>query len=440
MKQLQVPFFRPDLAEPELEEVTAVLRSGWLTSGPRVRRFEEAFAAAVGAAHALAVNSCTAALHLAVEAVGLTAGQAVLVPTMTFAATGEVIHYQGAVPILVDCDPVTGNLDLDDAARKLAAARAGSLLSGLPAGLPVVGLIAVHVGGLMLDVEALQRFCSRHHLWLVEDAAHAFPAAWRAGQHAPWQRCGAQTARVSCFSFYANKCITTGEGGMAVTDEPALAARMRLMALHGLSHDAWQRYADSGSWDYQIMAPGYKYNLTDIAAAIGLHQLARAEAMRCQREQIAAAYTEALAGVDEIELPPRPANRLPSWHLFPIRLRTEQLTVSRNEFIQHLKQAGVGCSVHWRPLHLHPYYRERFGWAPAQLPAATALWQRLISLPIFPGMAPEQMHHVIAVIRDLCARHARGPAPATLRLELDARSLAGGSVNGSRGIEELSGS
>jgi perosamine synthetase len=433
MSPMPVPFFRPDLAEPELEEVQAVLRSGWLTTGPRVRRFEQEFAAAVGSAHAVSVNSCTAALHLAVEALGLTTGQAVLVPTMTFAATAEVLHYQGAIPILVDCDPVTGNLDLDDADRKLAQLRSGALPPGFAKDLPVVGLIPVHVGGLMMNVEQLQRFCRRHHLWLVEDAAHSFPAAWRRDAHSPWQRCGEATARVSCFSFYANKCITTGEGGMAVTNEPALAERMRLMSLHGLSHDAWDRYAATGTWDYQIIAPGFKYNLTDLAAALGLHQLARAEEMRRQREAIAIDYRQALAGVEEIELPPLDPDRLHSWHLFPIRLRTERLSLSRNAFIQQLKQAGVGCSVHWRPLHLHPYYRERFGWLPEHLPVATALWQRLISLPIFPGMLAQQTRHVVETIQRLCTRHARRPG-----LSLPVQQPGG--ANSSGALEELTGS
>jgi perosamine synthetase len=400
---VQVPFFRPDLGPGELGEVEAVLRGGWLTSGPRVRRFEQEFAAAVGAAHAVAVNSCTAALHLAVEALGLRAGQAVLVPTLTFAATAEVVHYQGALPVLVDCDPITANLDLEDAARKLAQLRAGALPSALPADVPVVGLIAVHTGGLMMDVDELQRFCRRHRLWLVEDAAHAFPAAWRPAADQPWQRCGEDTARVSCFSFYANKAITTGEGGMAVTGDVALAERMRLMSLHGLSQDAWDRYAGGGNWDYRIIAPGYKYNLTDIAAALGLHQLARAEEMRRRREAIAAQYAAALAEVEEIELPPAHRDRIHAWHLFPIRLRLERLALPRNAFLERLKQAGVGCSVHWRPLHLHPYYLERFGWAPADFPVATALWERLVSLPLFPGMLPEQVRYVTDAVKEICA-------------------------------------
>ena len=263
--------------------MVAALKSGWLTTGPRVRLFEERFARSVGARHAVAVNSCTAALHLAVEALGLSRGQGVLVPTMTFAATAEIVRYMDAVPILVDCDPETGNMDLDDAERKLTDLRQGRLPASIPRETRVVGIVPVHVGGLMLDPEAVRAFAGRHGLWIVEDAAHAFPAAWRRDAGGPWRRCGEETADVTCFSFYANKTITTGEGGMAVTADGGLAERMRLMSLHGLSQDAWNRYAGGGKWDYRIIAPGFKYNLTDLAAAIGLGQLERAEAMRARR-------------------------------------------------------------------------------------------------------------------------------------------------------------
>jgi perosamine synthetase len=251
-------------------------------------------------------------------------------------------------------------------------------------------------------------------LWVVEDAAHAFPAAWRSDGEARWQTCGEGTASVSCFSFYANKTITTGEGGMATTNDARLAARMRSMSLHGLSHDAWRRYSGGGSWDYQIIAPGYKYNLTDIAAAIGIHQLARADEMRMEREKLAHHYLEQLAPVEELELPVTDANRIHSWHLFPIRLRMERLSISRNEFIEELKKRGVGCSVHWRPLHLHPYYRETFGWQPEELPQATRMWERLLSLPIFPGMREDELAQVVGTVKDLCARNSKAVAPVLL--------------------------
>jgi dTDP-4-amino-4,6-dideoxygalactose transaminase len=413
MKKVTVPYFRPDIRQGEDGEVVAVLRSGWLTTGPRVKRFEEGFREAVGARHAVAVNSATAALHLAVEALGLKPGQAVLVPTMTFAATAEVVRYMGAVPVLVDCDPVTGNLDLDDASRKLGDLRAGRLSPKLPRDAKAVGIIPVHVGGLMIDMEAVGAWAAARKLWVVEDAAHAFPAAYRRSSRSRWRRCGEKTSAVSCFSFYANKTITTGEGGMAVTEDSTLADRMRLMSLHGLSHDAWGRYSGGGSWDYRILAPGFKYNLTDIAAAIGIHQLARAEEMRRARERVAQAYLAALGEVEEIEMPPDPPDRIHAWHLFPIRLRLDRLRIDRNRFMEELKKAGVGCSVHWRPLHLHPYYTKTFGWRRADLPAATALWPRLVSLPIFPGMRSNELDHVVASVRKLCGRFRRRTVAST---------------------------
>lgn len=403
----QVPFLRPDLGEPEVDSVVATLRSGWLTSGPKVRQFEEEFATAVGGRHAVALNSGTAALHLAVEALKLKPGQAVLVPTMTFAATAEVVRYQGAIPILVDCDPVTLNMNLDTAELMINRLKGGELQDSLPRDLTVVGIIPVHVGGMMMDIASIKRFSVDHGLWVVEDAAHAFPSAWRASPDDQWQMCGGNTSAVSCFSFYANKTITTGEGGMAVTGDAELADRMRLMSLHGLSHDAWGRYSGGGSWDYKIIAPGYKYNLTDIAAAIGIHQLERAEEMRLKREEIAHRYLEELSDVEEIEIQHDDINRVHSWHLFPIRLRLERLSIDRNEFMERLKGDGIGCSVHWRPLHLHPYYQETFGWRPEDFPVATPMWERLISLPIFPGMTEDEVIYVIQSIRKICARHLR---------------------------------
>jgi len=404
---MKVPFFVPDLGEPEIEEVVTTLRSGWLTTGRRVRRLEEMFAAAVGAPFAVAVNSGTAALHLAVEALGLQPGEAVLVPTMTFAATAEVVRYFHGMPLLVDCDPVTTNINLEDAERKILDLKAGKLPSVFSKTVSVAGIIPVHVGGLMLNIDSVRDLSSRFNLWIVEDAAHAFPSAWRRASDQAWQFCGNKTAAVSCFSFYANKTMTTGEGGMAVTDDGNLAERMRLMSLHGLSQDSWMRYSDNGSWDYKIVAPGFKYNLTDIAAALGIHQLPKAEEMRQKRERLAQLYTKSLEDVEEIELPPSDADRIHSWHLFPIKLRLDRLTIDRDAFIRELKQAEVGCSVHWRPLHLHPYYENTFGWKPEDFPVATAVWKRLVSLPIFSAMKEAEAEYVVATIRNLCARYRR---------------------------------
>lgn len=398
---MNVPFFRVELDEAEIAEVTATLRSGWLTAGPRAKRFEDDFKAAVGARHALALCSGTAALHLAVEALGLREGQAVLVPAMTFAATAEVVRYCDAVPLLVDCDPVTLNLDLADAERRLAAARAG----GRGAGLDVVGVMPVHVGGLMLDVDAVRDFARRHDLWVVEDAAHALPSAQR-GSDGQLRAAGGGTADVTAFSFYANKTVTTGEGGMATTDRDDLAARMRVMALHGLSRDAWARYS-GGGWDYRIVAPGFKYNTTDIAATLGLGQLARAHALRDRREAVARRYLAAFAAVDALDLPPDPPDRVHSWHLFPVRLRLDRLRVDRDAFVEQLRERGVGFSVHWRPLHLHPYYQESFAYTAEELPVASQVWERLVSLPIFPALRGDEQEHVVEVVSDLCRKHRR---------------------------------
>lgn len=426
-----VPFYRPDISEHEIAEVVATLRSGWLTSGPRVRRFETAFASAVGAEHAVAVNSCTAALHLALDALAVQPRQAVLVPTMTFAATAAVVRHRGAVPILVDCDHVTLNMDLGDAEQKLSDLRAGIARPGL-GDVSVVGIIPVHVGGDMMDIHEVRRFAGRHGLWVVEDAAHAFPAAMRSSPESPWQRCGSGTAEITCFSFYANKTITTGEGGMAVTADTHYANRMRLMSLHGLSNDAWSRYSGTGQWDYRIQAAGYKYNLTDIAAAIGIHQLARAEEMRRRRQEVADFFIDRLGAVDELEMPRTHGNRLHSWHLFPIRLRRERLDLDRNAFIRELNAAGVATSVHWRPLHLHPFYEQTYGWRPRDLPTASRVWEQLVSLPIFSAMRDEEVTTVVRAVLDVCRQHTRTVTYSTARRHRgDTASAAPRRPNGS---------
>jgi dTDP-4-amino-4,6-dideoxygalactose transaminase len=377
-----------------------------------VKRFEREFAAAVRGTYAVALNSCTAALHLAVRALGLRAGDGVLVPAMTFAATAEVVRYEGGIPILVDCDPSTLNMDLCAAERTMTRIESGAALAGLPRQVPVVGMMPVHVAGMMMNLDDVTAFASKHKLWVVEDAAHAFPAAWRRSSAEPWRQCGENTAAVSCFSFYANKTITTGEGGMAVTADGELAARMRLLSLHGLSQDSWDRYSGNGQWDYRILAPGYKYNMTDVAAAIGVHQLARAEDMRRARQAVADIYREELADIREIELPRTDPNRIHAWHLFPIRLRLDALAIDRDRFVHELGTEQVSCSVHWRPLHLHPYYEQTFGWAHGDLPAASEVWRRLVSLPLFSAMRREEVDRVVSAVRSVCRRHAHAPAGA----------------------------
>lgn len=390
-----IPFFRPSITDAEVNEVTDCLRSGWLTSGPRVRRFEEEFAAAVGGRHAIAVNSCTSALHLAVEALGLRTGQAVLVPTMTFAATAGIVLHQGGIPILVDCEPDTLNICLEDARRKIERVRSDR--SGRWTGVEVVGMIPVHVGGFMVDMDAIGEFAREHSLWVVEDAAHSLPAAYRTAREARWRRCGEATASVTCFSFYANKTITTGEGGMAVTEDDVLASRIRSMSLHGLSNDAWERYR-GGGWDYRIQAPGYKYNLTDLAAAIGIHQLARAEALRSAREELASHYLRMFSPHAAIGTPPVSADRLHSWHLFPIRMNPAGGGADRDQVIAALTARGIGTSVHWRPLHQHPFYQQKLGYRAEDCPVASRVWPTLVSLPLYPGMTAEEVDRVVVEV------------------------------------------
>lgn len=397
----EVPFFRPAIGAEEIEEVVQCLRSGWLTSGPMVRRFEEEFAKAVGASYAIALNSCTAALHLGIESLGLQAGDAVLVPTFTFAATAEVVQYNQAIPLFVDCHPDTLNIDLKDAEEKLQQFQSHSKNNGHES--KVVGIMPVHVGGMMVDMDAVNDFAKKHDLWVVEDAAHALPASYK-NQTGSWRRCGEGTADVTCYSFYANKTITTGEGGMAVTEDESLAKRIRSLSLHGLSRDAWKRFG-GGSWDYQILEPGYKYNMTDIAAAMGVHQLAKADEFRQGRQRVADAYRVAFSDRTEFELPVESENRIHSWHLFPIRLNLEHLTIDRNEFIECMRSNGVSCSVHWRPLHLHPYYEGQVFWKADDLPEATRAWPRIVSLPLFPAMTSAEVSKVIQVVQKICDDH-----------------------------------
>lgn len=401
---IRVDFFRPSLTEAEIEEVVDTLRSGWLTAGPKVARFEHDFARFVNARYALAVNSCTSALMLALSALDLKPGQTVLVPTMTFAATAEAIVRHGALPLLVDCEPETLNLDLRDAEEKIQMLRAGRFPASFSAEMAIAGIIPVHVGGLMMDGPSLESFARRHDLWVVEDAAHAFPAARRMAD-GRWQLCGDGSAHITCFSFYANKPLTTGEGGMAVTNDSKLAERMKAMSLHGLSRNTWDRHSDAG-WDYEILEPGYKFNLSDVAASIGMHQLARANDMRQEREKIARFYLSELANVEQIDLPIDRSDRIHSWHLFPIRLNLSKLSIDRNAFIGKINAAGVGCSVHWKPLHLHHYYRETLGLQPADLPVASSEWERLVSLPIFPGLRDFELSHVVNTIKRICQASA----------------------------------
>jgi perosamine synthetase len=405
MSELHVPLHRPFIGDEEIAAITAVLRSGWLTTGEQCRRFEAEFAAAVGAGHAVAVNSCTAALHLALEAVGLRRGDLVLVPAMTFAATAEVVAYLGATPVLVDCERDTLNLDPVHAAHLCRELAAGRPVPGVPRPLAPRAIIPVHYAGQMADVDAVARLARAHSLRVVEDAAHAFPAAASDGD-GRWRAVGT-TAEQTCFSFYANKTITTGEGGMLVTDDGALAMRARCMSLHGLTSDAWERFSAHGRAGYLIVAPGYKYNLTDLAAALGRAQLRRATALAERRRALAERYRALLGDLAELELPSERSDRRSSWHLYVVRLHLEHLLLDRDAFIEELAHRGVSTSVHWRPLHLHPYYERTYALRPGDFPVASAEWMRLVSLPLFPSMTEAEQDHVAASVRDVVARHRR---------------------------------
>lgn len=402
---MNVPFFRPSVSQADIASVVSCMESGWLTTGPRTKAFEEAFAKYVGAKHAIALNSCTAALHLALEAIGVKRGDLVMVPALTFAATAEVVRYFDATPVFVDADPVTMCMDPAAAARVAAAIRDGGELPGisLPYG-QLKAIIPMHYGGQMVDVDAIAAVAREHGIAVIDDAAHTLPAFYRGSADSPWRQVGT-CADITCFSFYANKCITTGEGGMAVTDRDDLAQRMRIMSLHGMSKDAWKRFTASGSWYYEIVAPGFKYNMTDVASSLGLTQLERAEAMLAARRSVAERLIAGLADTPAVETPSELPNRRHSWHLFSVRLRLDLLSMDRAQFIDAIKAQGVAASVHWLPLHMQPYYVETYGYNPADFPVAAAIWPRLVSLPIFPSMTDAEVDHVIAVVRDV----ARSP-------------------------------
>ncbi|HEY3862566.1 MAG TPA: DegT/DnrJ/EryC1/StrS aminotransferase family protein [Verrucomicrobiae bacterium] len=394
----KLPFYKPSLGQEEIDEVVDTLKSGWLTTGPKTKQFEQEFSAYLKHRHSVAVNSCTAALHLALEAIGLQPGQGVIVPTMTFAATAEVVRYLGGRPILADCRADDFNLDTADAERKIQSA--------LAAGQSVSAVMPVHYGGQIGDVAGVRALAGRYHLKIVEDAAHCCPAFYRESESAPWQTVGS-SADVSCYSFYANKTITTGEGGMACSNDEACASRMRMMSLHGISHDAWKRFTDQGSWYYEILAPGFKYNMTDIAAAIGIHQLRKAGAFHQRRTAIAGQYQELLRHLDEIILPQVQPNRIHSWHLYVIRLKLERLRIDRAQFIVELRNRGVNPSVHWMPLHMHPYYRQTLGLAAEDLPMAASLYPQIITLPLYPDMGEAGVRQVCGAIEDIVRSNRR---------------------------------
>ena len=386
MHQGFLPFAMPDISEAEIDSVVETLRSGWLTTGPKVGRFEADFAKYVGCQHAVAVNSATAALHLALAAIGIQEGDEVLVPTMTFAATAEVVLYFKARPVLVDCQPETLNLDPDQIEKAITT--------------KTKAIIPVHIAGQACDMDRILELARAYDLRVIEDAAHALPARHRG-------KMIGTIGDITCFSFYATKTITTGEGGMATTESLEWADRMRIMGLHGISKDAWMRYTAEGSWYYEILYPGFKYNLTDIAAAIGLEQLKRCTHFWEIREHYAALYNEGFQDVPGIITPYVAPDVRHAWHLYIIQLDLEQLRIGRNEFIALLKQENIGTSVHFIPLHLHPYYRDTFGYRPEDLPTASAVFERIVSLPIYTQMTETDVERVIETVRRLVKQQCR---------------------------------
>ena len=392
-----IPFHRAALGPEEMSAVQQVLASGWLTTGSVALQFEKDFAEYVGCKHALAVNSCTSALQLALDAIGLKAGEEVLVPSYTFTATAEIVTYFGARPVLCDSLPGGFNIDPSDAEKRVTS--------------KTRAIIPVHLAGEPCDMDRLQQLAARHGLHVIEDAAHAIPASY----------CGRRVGSISeltAFSFYATKTITTAEGGMVTTDNDQYAERIALMRLHGIGRDAWKRYSRAGSWFYEVQEAGYKMNLPDILAALGVAQLKKADRFWEERSEIAAYYTKEFAQYAELELPPGESKDVKhSWHLFILRLRPELLSITRDQFIEELKSLGIGTSVHFIPLHRHPFYAREYKYTAADFPHADCSFLRCISLPIFPGLTLAQRQKVVRAVHDVIKKNRKAISMAVAQHE-----------------------
>lgn len=379
-----LPFALPEIGEEEIAEVVQSLRSGWVTTGPKARQFEADFAEFLGGdVEAIAVNSATAGLHLGLEALGIGAGDEVITTTHTFTATAEVIRYMGADPVFVDVDPTTLCIDVT-AVEAAITPRTRAI-------------IPVHFAGRAADMTSLLVLARRHGIAVMEDAAHSLPTT------CDGRMVGALDSDVTVFSFYANKTITTGEGGMLVTRNPEIAKRARIMRLHGINRDAFDRFTSKApSWYYEIVAPGFKYNMTDIAASMGIHQLRKAHAFQQKRAYLASLYDEALKDLPLI-LPPHAAlGDVHSWHLYVLQLGDE-VRVSRDEVIERLFAKGIGCSVHYIPLHLHPYWRDTYRLTPEMFPASQKIYERTLSLPLYTRMTEDDVRRVVAALREILA-------------------------------------
>jgi dTDP-4-amino-4,6-dideoxygalactose transaminase len=420
-----LPFALPDIGSKEHQQVNEVLESGWLTTGPKTRQLETEFADYFGVKHAIAVNSCTAGLHLALDSIGLSAGDFVLTSPYTFAATAEVVRYFQAIPVFVDVQPDTINLDPGKLAETIQDLKQTILngtspqttavqraLSNNPIRRGVIrAIIPVHYGGHPCEVDAIYSIACESGLAYIDDAAHSLPARYK--EKLIGSPMKGTSPILSCFSFYATKSMTTGEGGMITTEDDRLADRCRMMCLHGISKDAWKRYTAEGSWYYEILAAGYKYNLTDLAAALGIAQLSRLEEMWKRRQQIAAAYNKVFASYKQLDLPVVRKNCESAWHLYPIRFNLNYFenpstTVPfRNTFIEEMKHRNIGTSVHFIPLHLHPYYRETYGYEADDFPVALNQYKRLVSLPIYSRMSDDDVESVIDAVVDIIEGYRR---------------------------------
>jgi len=391
----QIPFHRPAIGPDEEREVIDALRSGWITTGPKAKAFEREFAEYVGARNALAVAHCTGALHLALFAIGLRPGDEVITTPFTFTATAEVMGYLGARPVFVDIDPGTFNIN---PARIEEALESGQHQK-------VRAILPVHFAGQVCDMDRVMGIARRYDLRIVEDAAHAVGSA-RHLEGRGMSKVGA-IGDITCFSFYATKNITAAEGGMITTEDDALAAKMAIASLHGMDRDAWKRYDASGSWFYEIHDMGFKYNLSDVHAAIGLAQLRRVAELTARRQAIAQAYNEAFGPLEELQVPYVGPGNEHAWHLYVLRLRPELLRVGRNQFVELLRSRGIGTSVHCIPLNKMDYYQTRYGYRSGDFPVAEDVYSRCFSLPIFPTMSSEDVAYVVDTVRALIRENRR---------------------------------
>ena len=388
---MKVPFAIPECGDEEINEVADVIRSGWLTTASRCVQFEKDFAEFVGAKYALAVNSATAALHLGLEALGIKAGDKVLVPTFTFTATAEVVRYMGADPVFVDCDRETFCINATQMEKGFRVQGSGFRVQDIKA------IIPVHFGGHPCDMDNIKLEAESLKLKVLEDAAHAIPTRYKG-------RLVGAFGDVTCFSFYANKTMTTGEGGMLCTDDDEIAKRVKVMRLHGINRDVWDRFSTGASWEYDVVAPGFKYNMPDINAALGIHQLKKVELFREKRERIAKIYYEELKNIPGLILPRLHCDMKDhSWYIFVVLIDRDRTRggIGRNEFIDEMTKRNIGTSVHYKPLHRMTYYREKYGLKPEMFPNAEWVFERCVSLPMFSAMTEDQLEYVIAAIKKI---------------------------------------